>query len=349
MDTCGTSSSNQFASGGPRCGDAVMPSRVKASLPSINASDETPSGSVPAIPQWAITLTDGQSRTRRMVLPVEHSSPAPSCEITVRTGQDAALVTVLFESANEWTSSSFGSTTEHMLSLVLDELSNTPFPKPTRSWNFLPDICAPLENGIDRYRAFNIARYRAFSSFFGESIISQGRVPPASCIGHWGSPILIAMLGTRNGVVSVENPRQVPAFEYSPKFGPRPPCFARAGLTTIGNKPMLLVAGTASVLGEESVHSGSLDAQIQETLLNLRAILAEGARLHGQTLNTRDIDPLSTVAATRVYYRRQEDQPTLARMLPPELTNSDVEYVHAEICRCELLLEIEVVADVGSA
>ena len=148
----------------------------------------------------------------------------------------------------------------------------------------------------------------------------------------------------------VENPRQVSAFEYSSKFGPRPPCFSRAGLVEVVGERLLLVAGTASVCGEESVHAGSLEAQLRETVVNLRAVVAEARRVDGVP-HADDVGScLKGVRATRVYYRRREDLAWLERSLPRELVaGAEVEYVLADICRNELLVEIELLVDVARA
>ena len=73
----------------------------------------------------------------------------------------------------------------------------------------------------------------------------------------------------------VENPRQRAAYRYSGKYGPLPPCFARATLVpgTRAAERTLLIGGTASVCGEASVHAGDLVAQTAETFRNLDALI----------------------------------------------------------------------------
>lgn len=306
----------------------------------------------PTMPPWAMALTEGTATSCRIPLDIglRCAGSSSSCEVVVRTGRDAALVSVLFDGHDTWTDSSLASVIEQMIDLSLEGLQGTSFSQPARLWNFLPEICAPIGDGVDRYRVFNAARHRAFSARFGEDAIANGRVPPASCVGHNGHPILIGALGVRGELISVENPRQIPAFEYSPKFGPKPPCFSRAGIADFGEMRALLVAGTASVLGEESTHEGSLEAQLRETVLNLRAILDQGRRTEGAPRNAGAASSPARILATRVYYRRFQDRPLLEQLLPPDLVaGAEVEFVHAEICRRELLVEIEVLADLPRA
>src|SRR3546814_8116900 len=49
------------------------------------------------------------------------------------------------------------------------------------------------------------------------------------------------------------------------------PSFSRATLIGDGANARLLVSGTASVVGHESLHAGDLTAQLDETMANLDA------------------------------------------------------------------------------
>ncbi|MEM6454259.1 MAG: pteridine-dependent deoxygenase, partial [Acidobacteriota bacterium] len=143
----------------------------------------------------------------------------------------------------------------------------------------------------------------------------------------------------------VENPRQRPAYRYSPRYGPLPPCFARATIvdapsTAAGNddpRAWLLVGGTASVRGELSVHEGDLGAQLEETFHNLdhllRAAVAETGARGGRYVDLR-VYHLDPVAAPPLRAAVHSAYPTL----------EGLETVRADICRRELLVEIEGVA-----
>ena len=106
----------------------------------------------------------------------------------------------------------------------------------------------------------------------------------------------------------------------------------------------------ASVRGEESLHIGSLELQLRETLVNLRAVVFAGMRAAGDVECTESATPLKNILATRVYFRRNEDLEWLERNLPAELVkDAEVEFVQADICREELLVEIEIIVDVTCA
>lgn len=314
--------------------------------------DASTSTRVPPVPTWATDLTCVKMVSKVVAFPfvdgIENSEAA--CQLVIRTGPDAALVSVVLENVNDWSVPSLDAAVFEMISRALRTLGETGFAKPVRSWNFLPGIGASIGNGLDRYRVFNMARHRAFSAWFGAAAVVDGQIPTASCVGHHSLTLAIHILGAKSAGIAIENPRQVPAFAYSQKFGPRPPCFSRAGLVEIENKRLLLVAGTASVRGEESIHNGSLESQLCETMVNLRAVVSEGRCASGLVQKSQNAQSLSGVLATRVYFRRSEDLEWLERNLPAELVNgAEVEFVHADICREELLVEIEIIVDVTRA
>jgi hypothetical protein len=97
----------------------------------------------------------------------------------------------------------------------------------------------------------------------------------------------------------------------------------------------LLVGGTASVRGEDSVHPGRLDLQLQETILNLEAVARAG-------FDARDADALACYRQIRVYHPRREDETALRRALSARFPALEaIEFVVADLCRPELLVEIE--------
>ena len=140
----------------------------------------------------------------------------------------------------------------------------------------------------------------------------------------------------------VENPRQIPAWRYSSRFGPRPPCFARATIAELDGAHVLLIGGTASIVGETSVHEDDVRRQTAESLRNLAALVETAEGPSGDA--GRTLDRLESV---RVYVRRPEDAAVVAEMVAA--LGPDVELVIADICRPELLVEIEAVLPLDGA
>jgi chorismate lyase/3-hydroxybenzoate synthase len=201
---------------------------------------------------------------------------------------------------------------------------------PVRIWNFVPDIQAPMGDG-DRYMAFNAGRYAAYSEWFGSADRLSASVPTASAVGVSGDTLSIHVLAADAPGVPVENPRQIPAYRYSERYGVRPPCFARA--TKLNGT--LLIGGTASIVGEDSFHPNDIQTQTRETFHNLEALITSAhERARGRAL--------SSIIDLRVHVIDRRYQPAVAAILGELVAGRcEVEFVEAELCRRELLVEIE--------
>jgi chorismate lyase/3-hydroxybenzoate synthase len=193
-----------------------------------------------------------------------------------------------------------------------------------RIWNYLPQINVDTD-GLERYRQFNSARRNALIAYRRDL---TGNVPAACALGSAaGSPLVVYFLASRKAVTPVENPRQVSAYEYPPQYGPKP-AFSRASI--LGD--MLFISGTASIVGHETVHAGDVAAQTRESLHNIEALLLETKRFSLESL------------AYKVYVRNSADLPVIQSQLHARLAPAaQVLYLQADICRQDLLVEIEAV------
>jgi chorismate lyase/3-hydroxybenzoate synthase len=214
-------------------------------------------------------------------------------------------------------------------------------PHPVRLWNHIPGIHEPMGDGQDRYMVFNAGRYEALSAWFGRETFDT-RVATASGVGHDGQDLIIHCLAADRPGRAVDNPRQIKPYQYSAKYGPLPPCFARATVLSLAD-PLLLVGGTASIVGEESVHLGDLERQTDETLTNL-AVLVRAAQ--GEPAEEDRTAALSRYREVRVYYPDPGRLADLRHLLRDAFRHAgQIEWVRADLCRSELLVEIEGVAD----
>jgi chorismate lyase/3-hydroxybenzoate synthase len=224
---------------------------------------------------------------------------------------------------------------------IFDQLSSAGAVHPVRFWTFVPDIHARVEPDLDRYMVFNAARFAAYSARYGGREVFPRALPTASAVGTGGPDLTLHCLAAEAAGQPVENPRQVPAYHYSRRFGPLPPCFARATVVRPrAGAPLLMVGGTASIRGEESVHEGDLAAQIDETLANLASVVSAAGGVHGPA------DALARYRHLRAYHRRPEDGSEVERRLRAAFPGLDaLELVSAELCRRELLVEVEGLAE----
>jgi chorismate lyase / 3-hydroxybenzoate synthase len=202
-----------------------------------------------------------------------------------------------------------------------------------RVWNYLPDINRE-SHGTERYRQFNAARQQALRAC-GRA--HTGKVPAASALGAAaGSPLVVYFLAGRSTPTFVENPRQVSAYDYPRQYGTSSPSFSRATLLHEPEVTTLFVSGTASIVGHSSLHAGDAAAQTRETIANIEALLGQVNRAAaGVQFSLRSL-------ACKAYVRRPDDLPVIQAELRAALgPQASILYLRADICREDLLVEVE--------
>ena len=203
-----------------------------------------------------------------------------------------------------------------------------------RVWNYMADINAET-HGLERYRQFNVGRQDAFIAHHRSA---TGNVPAACAIGLAGGPLSIAFLAGSTPAVPFENPRQVSAYHYPAEYGPRAPTFSRAALVHPPGQEILFVSGTASIVGHQTVHPGDVAGQCREALANVAAVVAEvNRRARSGPFSLGEL-------VYRIYVRHAADFPVIRDALAPRVGGAEALYVQADICRADLLLEIEAMA-----
>lgn len=204
-----------------------------------------------------------------------------------------------------------------------------------RFWNYMADING-ISQGLERYRQFNLGRQDAFLAC-GRNV--TGELPAACALGLAEGSLQIAFLAGNINSRAIENPRQVNAYEYPEDYGPRSPTFSRASLLRLPEGEILFISGTASIVGHHTLHPDDVLDQTRETLANLEALIAEANR----AINQRMFDPSRLVY--RVYVRHAADMPAIREELKRLSGNEpNAVFLQADICRQDLLLEIEATA-----
>lgn len=193
-----------------------------------------------------------------------------------------------------------------------------------RIWNYL----AAINEGTgddERYKHFCTGRIRGMGDVFAQGF------PAATAIGHHADPGLLQvyLLATDRPGTRVENPRQVSAWRYPRQYGRTPPSFARATLFPAGD--VLAISGTAAVVGHASAHAGDIAAQLGETLRNLDTLLDAGGLPAG----------FDRLAPLKVYVRHPQDEAVVRAFAARHLPDAPLVLVHGDICRAELLVEID--------
>ena len=227
---------------------------------------------------------------------------------------------------------------------------DTRYEQVIRTWLYLGDIVGP-EGDTQRYKELNRAR----TDFYGPMTFGMGRTPklpfpvyPASTgIGTNGKGIMmscIALSTDRSDVVLVplENPQQISAFDYGQVYSPRSPKFARAMAVASGDSATIFVSGTASITASETRHIGDVEAQTAQTLENIESLIAaDNFRRHGVTGLGATLDDL---ALLRVYIKYKEDFEKTRAVCRRMLGEVPTVYAVGDVCRPDLLVEIEGIA-----
>jgi chorismate lyase/3-hydroxybenzoate synthase len=226
---------------------------------------------------------------------------------------------------------------------VLKKVSGLDY-HPVRFWNNVPRITAPASRQRNRYMVFNEGRYDALAHFYGNASQFDQHMPTATAVNAGGDDVKIFCLCADKPSTPLNNPRQVAPYHYSKRFGPLPPCFARAvRLTHPAN--WLVVGGTAAIRGEDSVYREDLSRQIQETFANLAALIA-AARGETCVSQKHSATYLSAYRELRIYFPNLEHESQIREATRAAFQNVQrVEMVLADLCREELLVEIEGVAE----
>lgn len=249
-------------------------------------------------------------------------------DLVLRATDDCAFGHILIDEADH---GGLETATHAAYERILHTLRAQGFAHLIRIWHYFPAI-NHIEHGIERYQAFCIGRHRALARQHG----FERTLPAATAIGCHGSGLLIYFIAAKSPGIAVENPRQVSAYRYPRQYGPKSPSFSRAMLQSGSGNDTLYISGTASVVGHASRHRQDPAAQLDEAVRNLRAVMAQAG--HGS-----DSKP-QTLTALKVYLRDPDDLSRSAALLEERLgTRVPTIYLHGDICRTDLLVEIEAV------
>lgn len=215
---------------------------------------------------------------------------------------------------------------------IFDLLVQRGFSTVLRFWSYFPGINLETR-GMERYRQFNFGRQEAFLAT-GHAVI--GNVPAACALGLASGDLNVAFLAVRAEVAGIENPRQVSAYLYPSQYGPRSPTFSRASLVRLDGHDMLFVSGTASIVGHQTLHQGDVVAQTRESMTNIEAVVAEARRLApGAGFSLPGL-------CYKVYVRHPDTFPAVRQEIEHYVgTPIHAVYVQADVCRADLLVEIE--------
>ncbi len=219
-------------------------------------------------------------------------------------------------------------------------LSGFPVNSIVRQWNYLEDIIG-FEGDKQNYQEFNNVRSLFYKDYFAKT-----GFPAATGIGtNRGGVIIefVALKSNRARSLPVDNPEQIAAHDYSEEVLVGKECvvkttpkFERARYLELHGKKMIFISGTASIIGEHTIGINDPGKQTEVTLDNIRRLYSEQilANLSNQKLEAK-------YGHARVYVKNRKDFAAIKRTFKAQFPKLSVVYIVADICRPELLVEIE--------
>lgn len=208
-----------------------------------------------------------------------------------------------------------------------------------RTWIYVGEI-THFSNGVENYEAINLSRKNYYDRIFGPKTLSK--YPASTGIGMDNRDIVISALAYRKRpfeeVSPVENIAQTAAWNYPSHLAKISPTFSRAYRINTPSGTLSLISGTASIIGAETVHIGDVQAQVGVTIDNLERVIAGCIRQPDIT------EPLSTVIQYVCYIKNPSDLEKVRQICYSRLPlSANRLFVKADVCRDNLLVEIEAV------
>ena len=219
-----------------------------------------------------------------------------------------------------------------------------------RQWNYIEDIT--LVEADDRnsqhYQQFNNVR----SAFYSRASFSQG-YPAATGIGTSAGGVMVSFFAASqvgHQIFSIENPLQKAAFNYtdnvlvgnaeyrgSDKCTPK---FSRAKWVESANSIQVFISGTASIREETTVGENDIARQTEITLDNIEELIGK------ETFTSlgKTVAELPRIEFIRVYIKYPQDYQQVKSICEDRLPGIPGIYVVSDICRKNLLVEIEALA-----
>jgi enamine deaminase RidA (YjgF/YER057c/UK114 family) len=209
-----------------------------------------------------------------------------------------------------------------------------------RMWNYVGNILKlnKYDSSLfQNYQLLNNIRYKNFKHNHIENF------PSSTGIGMNLGGLITKTISIKENekvkISSISNSLQKNAFEYGEEVlvgqGIKyPPLFERALLVQINKDMQLFISGTASIIGQKSIGIGDIKTQTITTLSNINSLIK-----HANTfiIDQKPFDFKEFI----VYIKNIEDYQIVKEIVETKVKNIPIIYTQADICRDELLVEME--------
>ncbi|MCX7985621.1 MAG: PTS cellobiose transporter subunit IIC [Bacteroidales bacterium] len=215
-----------------------------------------------------------------------------------------------------------------------------------RQWNYIEGII-DFTDKSQHYQIFNDVR----SNFYSASTFPNG-YPAATGIGMSYNGVILDFIAFKpkkeTKIIPLQNPVQTNAHQYSPHVLSEnqfttiscvksTPKFERGKAIVANGNGILFVSGTAAIKGELSASQYDAAMQTLMTLQNIDNLTNRNNLIkHGIPSDMK-----TKLLILRVYIKNSSDYENVHKIVNEYAGNIPVLYLQADICRSELLVEIE--------
>lgn len=218
------------------------------------------------------------------------------------------------------------------------EKENMKFSDVIRQWNYIENITGYNGNS-QHYQIFNDVR----SDFYGRDTFVNG-YPAATGIGSSAGGVIIDFVAFQSNssckIKTIKSPVQKDAHLYSKEVlaagrtdgqkSETTPKFERGKAVVINDYAQIYISGTAAIIGQKSQSPGNAAAQTKTTIENIK-LLVESEPTWSN----------AKAALFRIYIKNTSDTEPVIECFKSLLPYEKAIFVVADICRPELLVEIE--------
>lgn len=224
---------------------------------------------------------------------------------------------------------------------------NMDFSNIIRQWNYIENITGfDTKNKMaQNYQIFNNVR----SYFYKKNNFING-YPSATGIGMNSGGVVIDFIASEFSksieVKPISSPIQYDAHKYSKevlvgetgKNGSdiATPKFERAKFVQSDKKAMVFVSGTAAIDGQNTIKNSDVVSQTLNTINNIRKLISKK-----NLIEFKIFFESSSFTNFRVYIKNRGDFNVVKDIFEREFNSVDILYLISDICRENLLVEIE--------
>ncbi|MFC2138722.1 PTS cellobiose transporter subunit IIC, partial [Bacteroidota bacterium] len=249
---------------------------------------------------------------------------------------------ILFGSHSEQAKASF-----ELMEAILHNESMT-FANVLRQWNYIEDIIGFTTidgKELQNYQILNDIR----SQYYSKADFING-YPAATGIGMNVGGIILEFYGSnaQQEILPIKNSEQKDAYEYSQNVlignslniekKKSSPKFERAKYIKQQEYKKVFISGTASIKSEQTVGIEDVVTQTKVTIENIQNLISGRNLEANRILNNYSSINYSFI---RVYVKRPEEMEKVKNICDGAFPGIQINYLVADICRENLLVEIE--------